>query len=59
MPVRKVSNHGGNVIGGFPSAKMERMIALESLLERNFIYLLEYAQSVEWFEEQPLSIEYM
>jgi len=58
MPVRKVSNHGGNIIGRFPSTKMERMIAFESLLERDFIYLLEYDPSVEWFEEQPLSIEY-
>jgi hypothetical protein len=58
MPVRKVSNHGGNVIGRFPSAKMGRMIAFESLLERDFIYLIEYDPSVEWFEEQPLSIEY-
>jgi hypothetical protein len=59
MPVRKVSNHGGNVIGRFPSAKMGRMIAFESLLERDFIYLLEYDPTVEWFEEQPLSIEYL
>jgi len=59
MPVRKVSNHGGNVVGRFPSAKMGRMIAFESLLERDFIYLLEYDRSVEWFEEQPLSIEYV
>jgi hypothetical protein len=59
MPVRKVSNHGGNVIGRFPSAKMGRMVAFESLLERDFIYLLEYDRSVEWFEEQPLSIEYV
>lgn len=59
MPVRKVSNHGGNVIGKFPSAKMGRMIAFESLLERDFIYLLEYDPSIEWFEEQPLSIEYI
>jgi hypothetical protein len=58
MPVRKVSNHGGSVTGRFPSAKMGRMIAFESLLERDFIYLIEYDPVVEWFEEQPLSIEY-
>jgi hypothetical protein len=34
------------------------MIAFESLLERDFIYLLDYDQEVEWFEEQPLTIEY-
>jgi hypothetical protein len=58
MPVRKVSNHGGNAIGRFPSTKMGRMIAFESLLERDFIYLLDYDPVVDWFEEQPLSIEY-
>jgi hypothetical protein len=35
------------------------MIAFESLLERDFIYLIEYDPAVEWFEEQPLSIEYL
>jgi hypothetical protein len=58
MPVRKVSNRGGNAIGSFPSTKMGRMIAFESLLERDFIYLLDYDPDVEWFEEQPLRIEY-
>jgi DNA-binding transcriptional LysR family regulator len=59
MPVRKVSNRGGNAIGRFPSTKMGRMIAFESLLERDFIYLIDYDPAVEWFEEQPLSIEYL
>lgn len=58
MPVRKVSSRGGNVIGKFPSIKMGRMIAFESLLERDFIYLLDYDEGVTWFEEQPLTIEY-
>jgi hypothetical protein len=59
MPVRKVSNRGGNAVGRFPSTKMGRMIAFESLLERDFIYLIDYDSAVEWFEEQPLSIEYL
>jgi hypothetical protein len=59
MPVRKVSNRGGNAIGRFPSTKMGRMIAFESLLERDFIYLLDYDPAVEWFEEQPVRIEYV
>jgi len=58
MPVRKVSSGGRNSIGRFPSLKMGRMIAFESLLERDFIYLLDYDARVEWFEEQPLTIEY-
>ena len=59
MPVRKVSNRGGNIIGQFPSIKMGRMIAFESLLERDFIYVLDYDVRVERFEEQPLTIEYL
>ena len=59
MPVRKVSNRGRNVVGRFPSIKMGRMIAFESLLERDFIYLLDYDVRVEWYEEQPLTIEYL
>ena len=58
MPVRKVSNRGGNVIGRFPSLKMERMIVFESLIERDLIYLLDFEQDVEWFAEQPLTISY-
>ena len=58
MPVRSVSNRGGNIIGRFPSLKMQRMIAIESLLECDFIYLLDYNIAVTWFEEQPLTIEY-
>ena len=58
MAVRQVSNHGRNVIGHFPSLKMERMVAFESSLERDYLYLLDYDPKVEWFEEQPLTLEY-
>jgi hypothetical protein len=58
MPVRKVSNRGGNVIGHFPSLKMERMIAFESLIERDMIHMLDFEQDVEWFMEQPLTVAY-
>lgn len=59
MPVRKVSNRGKrNTIGSFPSIKMKRMIAYESLIERDYIYVLDFEQDVLEFEEQPLSIEY-
>ena len=58
MPVREVSNRGRNVIGRFPSIKMARMIAFESLIERDFIYLLDHDPEVVWFEEQPLTIPY-
>jgi len=37
---------------------MGRMIAFESLIERDYLYLLDYAPEVKWFEEQPLTIPY-
>jgi len=58
MPVRKVSNRGGNIIGYFPSIKIKRMVAFESLIERDYLYLLDYELDTEWFAEQPLTIEY-
>ena len=33
MAVRKVSNRGRNMIGRFPSLKLGRMVAYESLIE--------------------------
>jgi TnsA endonuclease N terminal len=56
--VRQVSNRGGNTIGRFPSLKMKRMISFESLIECDFLYLLDYEPEVERFDEQPLTIEY-
>jgi hypothetical protein len=58
MPVRKVSNRGGNIIGRFPSLKLERMVDFESLIERDFIYMLDFDSDVVSFTEQPLTIEY-
>lgn len=58
MPVRKVPNRGGNIIGCFPSLKLERMVAFESLIERDFLYLLDFEADVTWFAEQPLTIPY-
>jgi hypothetical protein len=58
VPVRKVSNRGGNIIGRFPSLKLDRMVDFESLIERDFIFLLDFDPQVEAFSEQPLTIEY-
>lgn len=59
MPVRKVSNRSKkNTIGDFPSFKMKRMIAFESLVERDGIYTFDFDPEVLAFEEQPFSIEY-
>lgn len=58
MPVRKVSNRGGNIIGKFPSLKMKRMVQFESTIERDYVYVLDYEVDVTSFEEQPFVIEY-
>jgi hypothetical protein len=58
MAVRKVSNRGGNIVGHFPSLKLGRMVAFESLIERDFVYLLDYEPGVEHFSEQPVVIRY-
>ncbi len=59
MAVRKVSNHGGNIIGHFPSLKLGRMVVFESLIERDFVYLLDYEPIVEHFIEQPVTLRYV
>jgi TnsA endonuclease N terminal len=59
MPVRNVSNRSKrNTIGHFPSLKMKRMVAFESLIERDGMYTFDFERDVLAFEEQPLSIEY-
>ena len=37
---------------------MKRMISFESLIECDFLYLLDYEREVERFEEQPMTIAY-
>jgi hypothetical protein len=58
-PVRKAVNHGKNIIGHYPSLKMGRMINFESMIERDFICLLDFETKVQSFEEQPLALEYL
>jgi len=59
MPVRKVSNRGGNIIGFYPSIKMGRMVAFESTIERDLLYLLDFDASIADYSEQPLVIDYV
>ncbi|MCA9921457.1 MAG: TnsA endonuclease N-terminal domain-containing protein [Anaerolineales bacterium] len=59
MPVRKVSNRGGNIIGYFPSLKMGKMVTFESTIERDLLYLLDYEAHVVAFADQPLVITYL
>ncbi len=42
----------------FASRKNRRMVRCESLLEKNFLYLAEFARNVVSFDEQPTSISY-
>jgi hypothetical protein len=60
MSVRRPSNRDGKrYIGKFPSFRLNRTIWFESLLERDFLYLLEYDHlDVEYFESQPCRIHY-
>lgn len=59
MPVRKVvTRRGRRFRGYFPSKKLHRMVAWESLLERDAILLLEVSPGVVSFQEQPALIQY-
>ena len=58
MAVRRVTHHGGNIIGKFPALKMGRMICFESTIERDYVYTLDFEADISSFEEQPLRIEY-
>jgi hypothetical protein len=59
MRSRKITNTGTlKNIGKFPSIKTGSTVYFESLLERDYIYLLDYDPDVIRFREQPLKIEY-
>lgn len=45
-------------IGKFPSIKLNRMVGYESLIERDFIYLLDFDPAVTTYQEQPITIHY-
>jgi hypothetical protein len=59
MSSRKVvTRRGRRIRGYFPSHKCGRMIAWESLLERDAILLLEFSQGVVSYRHQPTVIDY-
>lgn len=58
MPVRKIPKNYLSVTGKFSSAKNAASLGYESLLERDLMILLEYDDSVERFEEQPVKIPF-
>src|ERR1700761_7837751 len=58
MAVRKLKKSYQNVTGLFCSALLNRSVQFDSLLERDFILLLDMHPSVHWFAEQPMKIRF-
>lgn len=54
-----VTRRGRRFRGYFPSHKLGRMVAWESLLERDAILLLEFSLGVVTYQEQPTVIQYI
>ncbi|QOD82933.1 TnsA endonuclease N-terminal domain-containing protein [Chromobacterium haemolyticum] len=58
-PVREVVAPTGTIIRGlFPSTKAKRMVSFEQLLERDALYLFEFARQVADIQEQPFKLKY-
>lgn len=59
MPVRKIPRYGAQKnIGRFSSVKTGRVAWYESLLERDYMYLLDFDPRVTFWHEQPLRIRF-
>ncbi|MDD5249055.1 MAG: TnsA endonuclease N-terminal domain-containing protein [Rhodocyclaceae bacterium] len=56
MPVRRIPKNYLCVTGRFASSKNNCILEFESLLERDYMILLEFDDTVERFEEQPVRI---
>lgn len=56
MAVRKIPKNYLFVTGGYSSRKNDEMDAFESLLEKDYLLLLDFDESVESFEVQPVRI---
>jgi hypothetical protein len=56
MPVRKIPKNYLKVTGAFSSAKNDKSLGHEELLERDLMILLEFDDTVEHFEEQPVKV---
>jgi hypothetical protein len=59
MPVRKQKKSWQNVTGRFYSNRLRRHVQFDSMLERDFILLLDIHPSVQWFTEQPMRIRFV
>lgn len=56
MAVRKIPKNHLFVTGGYSSRKSEEMDAFESLLEKDYLLLLDFDDVVESFDVQPVRI---
>ena len=56
MPARKIPKNHLTVTGSFASRKNGQMDAFESLLEKEYMLLLEFDERVVRFEPQPVTI---
>jgi len=56
MSVRTIPKNYLMVTGGFSSSKNDQMAAFESLLEKDFFLLLDFDDSVESIEPQPVRV---
>lgn len=56
MPVRKIPKNYLFVTGGYSSRKNDEMDAFESLLEKDYLLLLDFDDAVEAFEVQPARV---
>jgi len=56
MSVRTIPKNHLMVTGGFSSSKNDQMAAFESLLEKDFFLLLDFDDSVESIEPQPVRV---
>lgn len=59
MPVRNIPKNYRNVTGVAAHRKAVGKAMFESTLERDFLTLLEFNQSVDSFEVQPLTIHWV
>lgn len=56
MPVRKIPKNYLLVTGGYSSQKCDEIAGFESLLEKDYLLLLDFDDGVESFEVQPVRI---
>ena len=59
MPVRKIQKSYRNVTGIIFDSDSVQGYSFESTLERDFLLLLKFDQSIRCFEEQPLQIKWI